>query len=61
MAASAATEGGTKDPAVEGLAKTLNYLSVRVRQADEQGSPVTDTALVDLLANLNLIPGECAD
>ena len=52
---------GSKDPAVEGLAKTLNNVSVRVRQADEQGSSVTDTELVDLLANLNIISGECAD
>ena len=28
-------------------------------QAGEQGSPVTDTELVDLLANLHIIPGEC--
>ena len=32
-----------------------------MRQADEQGSPVADTELVDLLANLNIIPGECAN
>ena len=34
---------GFKGPAVEGLKKTLKHVSVRVRQADEQGSPVTDT------------------
>ena len=46
---------------MEGLAKTLNNVSVRVRQAGEQGSLVTDTELVDLLASLNIIPRECAD
>ena len=52
---------GSKNPAMEGLAKTLNNVSVRVRQAHEQWSLVPDTELVDLLANLNIIPGECAD
>ena len=46
---------------MEGLAKTLNNVSSRVRQADDQESRVTDTELVDLLANLNIIPGECTD
>ena len=32
-----------------------------MRQADEQGSPVTDTELVCLLADLNIIPRECDD
>ena len=52
---------GSNDPAVEELGKTLNKLSSRVRRGDEQGSPVTDTAMVNMLANLNIIPKRCAD
>ena len=36
---------GCEDPAVEGLEKTFNNASSRVRQADEQGSPITDTEM----------------
>ena len=46
-----------KDPAVDGLMKTLNTVSVRVHEAQEEGSPVTDTEMIDLLANLDFIPG----
>ena len=52
---------GSKDPAGEELEKTLNNVSSRVRQADEQGSPVTGTAMFNLLANHSIIPGGCAD
>ena len=47
---------GSKDPAVQELKKRFNNVSSRVRQAHEQGSPVTDPAMVNLLANLNIIP-----
>ena len=43
-----------KDPAIEELKKTLNNVSSRVSQADE-------TATTNLIANLNTIPGACAD
>ena len=52
---------GSKSLAVEEQAKTLNNVSVRMHQADEQRSSVADTDLVDLLGNLNIIRGECAD
>ena len=44
----------SEDPAVEELEQTLNNVSPRVRQTDKQGPPVTDTAMVNLLANLNI-------
>ena len=34
---------------------------MQVVQETEQGSPDNGTDLFDLLANLNIIPGECAD
>ena len=50
-----------KDPAVDGFMKTLNMVSVRVHQAQEEGSPVTDTEIIELLANLDITPGGHAD
>eukprot|EP00904_Undaria_pinnatifida_P008232 jgi/Undpi1/4539/HiC_scaffold_18.g07893.m1 len=54
--------GRFQGPCGGGVGKTMYNVSLRVRQADEQGSPATDMKLVDLLANLiNIIPGECAE
>ena len=50
-----------KDPAVDGFMKTLNKMSVRVHEAQEEGSTVTDTEIIDLLANLDITPGGHAD
>lgn len=49
------------DPAVEALTKTLNNVSSRVHETQQQGSPAVDTELTDLLANLDIIPGEGAN
>ena len=43
------------------LMKTLNTVSVRVHEAQEEGSPVTDTETIDLFANLDIAPGGHAD
>ena len=45
-------------PAVEVLTETLNKLSFRVQEAEQQGSAVEE--LGDLLANLDITPGEPA-
>ena len=41
--------------------KTLNTVSVRVHEAQKERSPVTDTEIIDLLANLDITPGGPAD
>lgn len=53
--------GGSKDLVVQELRQRLSNVSSRVRQVHEQGSSVTDTAMVNRLANLNIIPGRCGD
>ena len=50
-----------KDPAVDGLMKTLNTVSVRVHEAQEEGSPVTDTEIIDWVANLDITSGGHVD
>ena len=55
------SRASVKDPAVDGLFKTLNTVSVRVHEAQEEGSPVTDTEIIDLLANLDITPWGHAD
>ena len=51
----------SKGPAVKKQEITLNNVRSRVRQVDEQGSPVTDTAMVSCSTNLRYIAGGCAD
>ena len=46
-----------KDPPVDGLMEILSTVSVRVHEAQEEGSPVTDTEIIDLLTNLDITPG----
>ena len=48
-------------PAVEALTKTLDNLSSRVREAQQQGPPVEDAELSDLVANLDITPGEAVN
>ena len=55
------SQSSGKNPAVDGLMKTLNTVSVRVHEAQEEGSPVTDMEIIDLLANLDITPGGHAD
>ena len=50
-----------KGPGFDGLMKTLNTVIVRVHEAQEEGSPVTDTEIIDLLANLDITRGGDAD
>ena len=51
-----------RTPRWRGWKKTLNNVRSRVRRADEQGSPFTDTDMWSICwQNLNIIPGECAD
>ena len=45
-----------KDAAVDGIMKTLNTVSVRVHETQEEGSPVTDMEIIDLFANLDITP-----
>lgn len=49
------------DPAVEALKETLNDVISRVHETQQQGSPAEDTELNDLLANLDMTPGEAAN
>lgn len=51
---------GVEDPAVKGLAKTLNTMSSRVHEAQQQGTFIGDEDIVDLLANLDITPGKPA-
>ena len=55
-----ASGGAEKEP-VDEPAESINDLSVRVHQAQQEGGPVADTELIDLLANLNITPGKPAD
>ena len=43
------------------LAKALVTLSWRVHQTQEEGPPVTDLEVIDLLANLDITAGQHAD
>lgn len=55
-------QAGSKCPAkdpVEELADTINKVSSRVAEANDPGSP-PDKEIVDLLANLDMNPGEAA-
>ena len=49
-----------EDPAVKGLEKTLNTMSLRMHEAQQQGTSIGDTDIIDLLANLDITPGETA-
>ena len=49
-----------EDPAVKGLEKTLNTMSLRMHEAQQQGTSIGDTEIIDLLANLDITPGETA-
>lgn len=49
-----------EDPAVKGLTKTLNAMSSRVHEAQQQGTSIGDTEIVDLLAMLDITPGKPA-
>lgn len=49
---------GSKAPEVAELVRALNRLSTRVYQAETQGSPITDTDLKAVLANLDMTPSE---
>lgn len=53
--------GGSKYPVVGRLGETLNNLSSRVCQGEEQRSPISNTELVDLLTNLNMTTRKRAD
>ena len=48
-------QGGSSE--VAALAWALNKLSMRVHQAQKEGSPVTDREMIDVLANLDITPG----
>ena len=50
-----------ENPTVEALASALNNSSSHVRHTVEQGSPIAELELVNLLANLNITPGKPAD
>ena len=39
---------------MNGLMETLDTVGVRVHEAHKEGSPVTDTEIIDLLANLDI-------
>ena len=47
-------------PAVKGLEKTLNTMSLRMHEAQQQGTSIGDTGIINLLANLDITPGETA-
>ena len=48
-------QGGSNE--VAALARALNKMSMRVHQAEKEGSPVTDKEMIDVLANLDIAPG----
>ena len=54
----AGSKGPVKDPVKE-LADTINEVSSRVAEANDPGSP-PDKEIVDLLANLDINPGQAA-
>ena len=49
-----------EDPALKGLTKTLNTISFRVNEAQQKRTSIGDMEIVDLLANLDITPGETA-
>ena len=48
-------QGGSSEVAT--LAGALNKLSMRVHQAEKEGSPMADKEVIDVLANLDITPG----
>ena len=52
--------GRVTDPPVKALKDALNMLSMSVRDAQRQGSRVEDEDICEMLANLDITPGEAA-
>ena len=59
-AAHSKQRSNAEDPAVRGLEKTLNTMSLRMHEAQQQGTSIGNTGIIDLLANLDITPRETA-